>query len=202
MHNWYLFSFSNKRKDFFINWTINFRFLWCFDKNTPAIWLECLLLKTYFTEINKKCRLFWKEFNVVLQKQGVMESLAVVWSSYPYPPEAVVQRCSVENVFLKILQNLQENACARVFSLIKLQAWGLQFYWKRDSGAGVFLLSLRNSKNTFLYRTPLVAASDLPFYHLYISVHVDIQYSQQTYQVSWRTEMRRKVVVIQFLMVL
>ena len=30
--------------------------------------------------------------------------------------------------------------------------------WKRDSGTGFFLWILRNSKNTFLYRTPLVAA--------------------------------------------
>ena len=27
--------------------------------------------------------------------------------------EAVVQRCSVKKVFLEILQNLQENTCAR-----------------------------------------------------------------------------------------
>ena len=42
-------------------------------------------------------------------------------------PEAVVQRCSVKKVLLDILQNLQENTCARVFSLIKLQAWGTYF---------------------------------------------------------------------------
>ena len=42
--------------------------------------------------------------------------------------EAVVQRCSAKKVFLEILQNSQENACARVTFLIKLQAWGLQLY--------------------------------------------------------------------------
>ena len=36
--------------------------------------------------------------------------------------EAVSQRCSVEKVFLKILQNSQQNTCARVAFLIKLQA--------------------------------------------------------------------------------
>ena len=36
--------------------------------------------------------------------------------------EAVAQRCHVEKVFLEISQNLQENTCARVSSLIKLQA--------------------------------------------------------------------------------
>ena len=31
-------------------------------------------------------------------------------------------------VFLRILQNSQENTCVRVSFLIKSQAWGLQFY--------------------------------------------------------------------------
>ena len=44
-----------------------------------------------------------------------------------YPAEAVVQRCSVKKVFLEILQNSQENTCARVSFLIKLQASG--FFW-------------------------------------------------------------------------
>ena len=36
-------------------------------------------------------------------------------------PEAVAQRCSVKKVFLQIWQNSQENTCARVSFLIKLQ---------------------------------------------------------------------------------
>ena len=36
--------------------------------------------------------------------------------------EAVVWRCSVEKVFIDILQNSQENTCARVSFLTKLQA--------------------------------------------------------------------------------
>ena len=40
--------------------------------------------------------------------------------------EAVVQRCSVKKVFLEISINSQENTCARVSFLIKLQAWGLK----------------------------------------------------------------------------
>ena len=39
--------------------------------------------------------------------------------------ETVVQRCSVKKVFLKILQNSQENAYAGVSFSIKLQAEGL-----------------------------------------------------------------------------
>ena len=36
--------------------------------------------------------------------------------------EAVVRRCSIKKVFLEMLQNSQENTCARVSFLIKLQA--------------------------------------------------------------------------------
>ena len=36
-------------------------------------------------------------------------------------PEAVVRMCSVKKVFLEISQNSQENTCARVSFLVKLQ---------------------------------------------------------------------------------
>ena len=42
--------------------------------------------------------------------------------------EAVIQRCSVEKIFLEISQNSQENTSARVSFLIKLQASGLKYY--------------------------------------------------------------------------
>ena len=51
-----------------------------------------------------------------------------------------------------------KHLCRSLF-LIKLQASGLQLYQKRNSGTVVFLWTLRNSKNTFIYRTPLAAAS-------------------------------------------
>ena len=47
------------------------------------------------------------------------------WSSFVKSnkliSEAAVQRCSVNKVFLEISQNSQENTCARVSFLIKLQ---------------------------------------------------------------------------------
>ena len=46
-------------------------------------------------------------------------------------------RSSLPVVLLEILQNLQQNTCARVSFLIKLQDSGLQRYLKRDSGTGV-----------------------------------------------------------------
>ena len=42
-------------------------------------------------------------------------------------PEVVVQRYSVKKVFLEISQNSQENTCARVSFLIKLQAHSINF---------------------------------------------------------------------------
>ena len=44
--------------------------------------------------------------------------LDIFWN---YTEEAVAQRCSVEKVFLEILQNSQESTCASVSFLIKLQ---------------------------------------------------------------------------------
>ena len=55
----------------------------------------------------------------------------------PRNTEAVAQKCSVKKVFLKILQNSQENTCARVSFLIKLQASSTLL--KGESGTGVFL---------------------------------------------------------------
>ena len=72
-----------------------------------------------------------KEFNTLLQT------------------EAVVQRCSVEKVFLEISQNPQENTCAKVSFLIKLQSLGQVLSYE----------FCEISKNTFFYRTPLVATS-------------------------------------------
>ena len=42
--------------------------------------------------------------------------------------EAVFEWCSVKIVFLEISQNSQENTCATVSFLIKLQALSLQLY--------------------------------------------------------------------------
>ena len=66
-----------------------------------------------------------------------------------------LSRCSVKKVFLKTLRNSLKNTFVRVSFLIKLQRH-LQIYWKRDSGTGVFEIF----KNTFLYRTALVAAPE------------------------------------------
>ena len=63
--------------------------------------------------------------------------------------EAVAQTCSVKKVFLEISQNPQENTCAKVSFLIKLQSLGQVLSCE----------FCEISKNTFFYRTPLVATS-------------------------------------------
>ena len=77
--------------------------------------------------------------------------------------EAVVQWCSVKKVFLEISKNSQENTCARVSFLIKLQVSGRRpatLLKMRPWNNGVSCEFCEISKNTFLYRTPLLAASD------------------------------------------
>ena len=64
-----------------------------------------------------------KAMNIGHVKDGEMDATDMKQSI-----EAVVWRCSVEKVFLEISQNSQENTCARVSFLIKLQASGLQLY--------------------------------------------------------------------------
>ena len=74
--------------------------------------------------------------------------------------QAVVRRWSVKKVFLEISQNSQEDSCARVSFLLKLQASGLQLYLKRGFGTSASCEFCNISKNTFCYRTPPVAASE------------------------------------------
>ena len=50
-----------------------------------------------------------------------------------------------EKVSLEILQNSQENNCARFSFLINLQASSLKLYHKRDSSTGVFLWDFRKT---------------------------------------------------------
>ena len=70
--------------------------------------------------------------------------------------EAVVQRCSVKKVFLKILQYLWENTCARVSFLINFIKEGTLAHVCSCEFYEIF-------KNTYFYRTPMVAASVLFF---------------------------------------
>ena len=72
--------------------------------------------------------------------------------------EAVVQWCSAKKVFLEISQNSQENTCARVSFFNKVAGVPATLL-KKETLAQVFPCEFcKISKNTFFYRTPLVAA--------------------------------------------
>ena len=73
--------------------------------------------------------------------------------------EAVVWRCSVKKMFLEILQNSQENTCAKVSFLIKLQVEAFNFI-KKETLIQVFSCEFCEiSKDSFSYKTLPMATS-------------------------------------------
>ena len=91
----------------------------------------------YFTRQNKACLhfLMWPCSKMYIKKvfhmlaYQLLLATAILWSA-----EAATGGVLLKKVFLEILQNSQENTCARVSFLIKLQA---------------------SSKEHLFYRTPL-----------------------------------------------
>ena len=49
----------------------------------------------------------------------------------------------IKGVLKFFLQNSQENTCARICLLIKLQASSQRLYYEKDSGTGIFLQILQ-----------------------------------------------------------
>ena len=76
--------------------------------------------------------------NVNKMRLFIKDKLTHIESKISLCLEAVAKTSSVKKLFLEISQNTQENTCARVSILIKLQAWFMP---------------------TFSYKTPPVAAS-------------------------------------------
>ena len=72
--------------------------------------------------------------------------------------EAVAKTCSVKKVFLEISQNSQENTCARVSFLIKLQAEA----WHRcfPVNFAKFLRTLFLTEHLWATASPFVLAND------------------------------------------
>ena len=66
----------------------------------------------------------------------------------------------MKKVFLEISDNSQENTCARVSFLLKLQAGAYKFIKKETLAQVSFCEFCKISKNTFFYRAPLMAASE------------------------------------------
>ena len=77
-------------------------------------------------------------------------NLMIIWKGFGIPWETRSSRpeLSVKKVFLEILQNSQENTCAKVSFLIKLQAWGN--FIKKETLAQLFSSEFGEiSKNPF-----------------------------------------------------
>ena len=77
--------------------------------------------------------------------------------------DAVVRRCSVEKVFLKISQNIKENYCARVSFLKKLQALGLIFLLKMGLRHRCFPVNFAK-----LLRTPFLQNTLRPLFPSFV----------------------------------
>ena len=82
-----------------------------------------------------------------------------------YTLEAVVQRCSIKKVSLEISQNSQENTCCQSLFFNKVadltpSTLLQKRLWHRCFPANFYEIS----KNTFLHRIPLMAASDTSNY--------------------------------------
>ena len=66
----------------------------------------------------------------------------------------------MKKVFLEILENSQEDTCARVSFLLKLQAGACKFIKKETLAQLSSCEFSKITKNTFFYGTHLVAASN------------------------------------------
>ena len=86
--------------------------------------------------------------------------------------EAVVWKCSVKKGLLEILQNLQDNACARVSFFIQLQAEPAITLFKICVEICQFL------RQPVFYRTPPVAASNLLRYDHGVRNEMRISHNQ------------------------
>ena len=73
-----------------------------------------------------KCKYFWMSGKLPPVRVRVWFRISARKATERLLTEAVAQVCSVKKVFLEISQNSQENTCARVSFLIKLQAAFLQ----------------------------------------------------------------------------
>ena len=90
-------------------------------------WFLLLVLhRVWFQQNEPKIITVWNNYGraVEIVKRSIMYTFSVSF----HATEAVVQRCSVKKLFLEISQNWQENTCAWVSFLIKLQGSGL-FLW-------------------------------------------------------------------------
>ena len=114
--------------------------------------MSCFVVEMSFSKsscFKVNCEIYGFHFHKKLDFWSILSFLRID------PKEVVAQRCSVKKVLLKISQRSQENTCATVSFLIKLQAGACNFI-KKETLAQVFSREFCEiSKKTFLHRTPL-----------------------------------------------
>ena len=126
-----------------------------------------------------------KIFGTLFRKEGwssshsAVISCSLMGSNETYFSEAVVQRCSVKKMFLKISQNSQENACARASFLIKLHVQACNFI-KKDTLVPhkCFLVNF-----AILLRTPFFKE------HLWWLLLLPLQWQLQTVEDTFKSTM-------------
>ena len=88
-----------------------------------------------------------------------INSVTIYWFHVGNIHRSSHQRCSMQKGVVRNFTKFTGKHLCQVLFLIKLKAWGLQLYWNRDPGTGVFLWISWNFQEHLFYRTPLVAAS-------------------------------------------
>ena len=138
-----------------IRWSVCCRFI-VGRSFTKKKFLRKILRKIYLEAIHRRKGVFSRAPTIQLSWKH--------WSSH--------RRCSVKKLFLKISQISQENTCARVSFVIKLQPpmpkcdfneVANQLYFANQLYCKSALLKSHfgmGKANTFFHRTPLVAASE------------------------------------------
>ena len=112
---------------------------------SKPVWQKCYLLERYIS------------VSTFLQPIGDSNhDNATLW----HKTEEATGGVLLEKAFLEISPNLQENTCARVSILIKLQAWGHNFI-KTEAVAKVFSLEFCEiSKNAYFTEYVWATASN------------------------------------------
>ena len=112
---------------------------------------NCLSVFDHSVRLALKGLILINELEVTLLQSHILSIIGTIYTSFLKKEEAVVRRCSVNMVLLKISQNAQMKYLFR-----SLCFWGLQpFLKKRASGTGIFLWILHFFSFTkhLFYRT-------------------------------------------------
>ena len=112
-----------------------------FKKNDKIKWHGLTFFVLHFCDLNRETM-----YIALLSKVQLGRCLTSIIELVQ--PEAVMLRCSLINVFLKISQNSQGNTCARVSFLITLQVLPLQHYLKKRLWHRCFPVSFANFLRT------------------------------------------------------